>query len=340
MKINASILLLVVSWLVFGSNVFAQPHVPLPIGSEAELRIFAVSEVAKGTLLLEGVNPQDHQTMVHVTVYGDGAEDVLRQLRQVELRYKVGNTNDPITAHLWLDDEKGNTLFYGSHTYTEVEVRANTKPSLLLWMQNIPLPTTGVVSAEVRALHDDGRTSSERYQQTVRNGTPFLQPWLTGRPNGQLVLTLEDGSQIFYDLSNPVPIIPSLLRTRITEMVISSHHEFEPHNGAGFNVTIREVTSDPTLYIPLKSGQYIYFDVQGYVEMDGRKFWERPLAVDILNKDGVRVAGQLFRDEGPQGVQFPPEIAGEFRFFFTWLNFQKPGRLYTGPENPVPPKKG
>ena len=260
---------------------------------------------------------------------GAYGEEVLDKLFNAEFVYRLTNPEDKISGYVYLYDGKftennnPNMLFFGNAQYTLADLKVG-KPQYNIWPQSIPLPLSNVSSAEVLALDEDGKTARSE-SLDINNGQPKLNPWFAGAPNGILAVKFQDGSLVTYDLASPTGEIPVGSRESATWKV-ENHYTYKTGEKA-LTVKVIELWQRPSVFLEVAIAQNIVIDVMGLVQMDGQTTFERPLSMEVIPQgkdDGVIV---LLKD-GPTDINFP---VGQYRIRFHWINFGKPGLLYTGP---------
>ena len=317
------------------SNLLGQSS--LPVHDQAELRNYALSLVSSGSRSVHSasIDWNWNQSVTSTNIIGaTNAESLLDSLVNAQFKYRMANTNDPISGYIYLYDNQsidqwGNheLLFYGSASYP-----AGTKAKYQLGMQDTPLLMfTNVQSAEVIALNSDG-TSGNTYNINVVNGHPVFPGWMAGSPNSLLVIKNNDGTLVDYNLWKPDPSTPAGVTEAGDTWNLDGHYVFRT-SSAGGSIKIIELWNRPTVYLTTTVTNTTSFDVAGvYQDNYGQTQSERPLAIEI---DAVGTSSHstvTFDPTNPTKVTFPP---GAYRMRFDWNLFGLPNTLYTGPSGGV-----
>ena len=311
-------------------NLSAVGSIPLPIGSEDQLREYALPQVVRGyrdVTSMSLVRLDNQPTWVEV--YGNGAEDVLDKLFGTEIVFGLSNPNDKVDGHVWLYDADGKALFYGSTSYT-VEDLKDGPPSYRIWMQHIPL-LGGVSNAKLLALNPDGVTTRTE-SIDVSNGRIMFQPYLAGVVNGIIAILFKDGTEAVYNLwqngGNPVDSVPE----NSPEWQIEGHHVVSGGSSASVTVRFIETYNPPTILLKdVKQGQTVILDCLAMTYADGKgQYFERPTEVIITKSDGSMSTAPIFSDS-MTSLKLQP---GTYRLRFTWPTFQKSRTIWYGDSEP------
>jgi hypothetical protein len=303
--------------------------VPLPIKSQDVLREYALGKAVSGYRDVSAdsmVFVQDQPTWVQVR--GNSAEDVLDKLFSTEIVYKLANKLDQITGRVWLYDEFGNLLFYGSSQYFEIDLQKGPGPTYNIWMQSIPI-LNNVLSAEILVLGEDGKTVRKEQVGITQDGQVQFNAYYSGVTNGILSIKFKDGTLATYNLWAPVANTPSDL-SESANWKIEGHYVVPPSEKDMIVVDILETWTLPTALIDCKAGQVIRFNVIGILNINGVTSAERPIRA-ILTPVGNESwsAGWPMSPDGPTEIK--PLVSGQNRVHFEWDKYGKPGMLYTGP---------
>jgi len=313
-----------------GSSVGVLPFDLSVVQSQDRVREYALKSVVKGSRYVssDSMDWSYSDSVTSVNVTGTSAEDVLDKLFAVEFAYRLTNPDDTVNGWVYLYDKDGGFIFYGNARYTGSSVGAE-KPAYNIWMQNIPM-LSGVESAEVLALDEDGKTA-RRYQLGVDvNGRLLFPSWYAGAPNGILAVRFSDGSLVTYNLADGNGQSPDPTKDTVASYKIDGHHVFKDGK-----VKVLETWVRPTVLLDLSSSQTdgsLVVDVMGLVQDNGQTYFERPTKMVVTLEDGTEGEVDLNAD-GP--TTFDNVDAAKYRFRFVWENFGKPNTLYTGPEYSV-----
>lgn len=300
----------------------------LPIQGQDTLRNYALGQGVRGfrdvqapsMVLIDG-----KPNWVEVT--GTCAEDVLTKLFDAELQYSLVNTNDTVTGRVWLYDKDDNLLFFGDASYL-ISALGKDGPTYNIWMQRIPLPLDDVEWAEILALAEDGVTANHSYPE-IRNGHIMFDPWMSGAPNGILLVRTKNGTFLKYNLWNPVQNKPDGVTERNPNWKIDGHYVVEPSEKDVVMVQVMEAWTAPTVYLTAKKGQKFKLDVLGVIQNGGPASFERPLSYTHEQQDGPWAGAGKMESNQPTTVSFPTD--GIYRIQFDWNLFAQPQSLYTGP---------
>ncbi len=301
----------------------------LPIGSQDELRNYALSKVVRGSRYVSApsIDWNYDGSVTHTNVTGAGAENVLDKLFSADFRYRLINPDDQIRGYVYLYDKNDNLLFFGYSEFTAKDLETS-KPQYSIWIQNVSM-LDNVASAEVLALDQDGKTAKRYSIEIDDSGHLLFQPWMAGAPNGILVVRYKDGSLVKYDLSNPSGQIPGTT-SEWAGWKIDGHYVYKKSEKL-IVVKIIETWMRPTAIVTVGANEAVAFDVIGLVQMNGSTTFERPLSVVFEQVDGPWAgAGNLDQNQ-PSKIVFP--APGTYRIRFEWKNFGQPNTLYTGPDD-------
>ncbi|MDP3962336.1 MAG: hypothetical protein Q8Q03_00505 [bacterium] len=296
------------------------------IASQDALREYALAQVVRGSRSIEAnsIDWSFNENFTSVEAFGNGAEDVLNKLFSFDFKYRLTNPDDKITGSVWLSDSSGQTIFYGRADYAAAK---EVKPQYGIWMQHIPI-LSGVRSAEVLAIGEDGTTANRIPLEVNRHGQVLFGSWLAGAVNGILSAKFSDGQVATYKLSSPTSQMVGASTEADSSWKIDSHYVY-PLSEKPKVVKIIETWNRPTVLIDVAVGEVVTFDVTGIVQMNGVTSFERPAAMIFTDQDG-RMNGAKLSGETTQ-IDFP--TAGQYRIRFDWVNFGQPGTLYTGPQD-------
>jgi len=310
--------------MVVSLTLNAQPT--LPIQSQDALRNYALASVTHGARWVntESMDWNFSERLTDVSLQGDGAENVLDKLFNVEFVYRLTNPKDAISGYVVLYDKDNNTVFWGSAKYTAESLK-DEKPNYAIWLQDVYL-LENVQSAEVLALDEDGVTV-RRYQLEVNQGRLRFQPWMSGAPNGLLAVRFNDGSLVTYQLSMPVASIPGGETEVESSWKIDGHHVVKTGDGPENRIVkIVEPWTRPTVFLTVTGTGVVTFDVLGLVQVNGVSF-ERPRELIFTRGSWTRTV--LGNEDKPTEVGLRP---GTYRVHFGWQLFGQPNTLYTGPD--------
>lgn len=296
-----------------------------PVGSEDSLRNYALGKVVSGyrwvqspSIATVGGSP------LYAAVEGVGAEDVLNKLLGAEIMYTLHNTNDVITSHIHLYDERGNSLFYGSANYGIGEASGKGGgPSYVLWMQNIPLGEN-VSFAKILVFDDEGRTKHTIWMD-VENGKVMFPSYLAGAPNGILVVRMMDGNVLTYRLKDPKAANPAFAIDHGADYQIEGHHVYRETRDETIHIDFVEVYRLPTVYLEFRKEQSVVVDVQGLLNKNGATFVERPSGLYYERGDGL--SGYIaLNPNSTTTIRLPED--GKYRIRFVWTDFGQPQNIY------------
>lgn len=304
----------------------------LPIQGQDATRELALGLVDHGTRAVSAASMDWNweKAKTWTTATGKGAEAVLDQLLGTELVYRLANQEDVITGRIWLYDKNNNLLFYGQAQYVSSQLAKGLKPLYSVWIQEIPI-LENVLWGQVLALNPDG-TTGNKYALDVNGYSQLMwRPYLSGSPNGILVVAFKDGTTQTYNLWNPVAETPYAVEDS-GGYKIPGHYVI--NGGAcpvGFTCTSTlkfiEIQERPTVLFRAPTDQQLVIDVLGVVNENGIISFERPYAVDITYESGNSKTVDL-------DVKAPSTIAllkGDPRLKFHWVKFALPYNLYAGP---------
>lgn len=323
-KINTLIIVLT----MIGSIQIMGAVPTLPIHGVDEIRNYAMSIATSGSraVYADSMDWGLPGTITYTNVSGSFGEDILGQLFEVEFLYRLTNPDDLIKGFTYLYDKNDTLLFYGYTEYTTESLTAS-KPQYTLWMQNIPMGEN-IDSAEVLALDTEGRTA-QRYPLEVNKwGQMLFQPWMANSANGILVVRFNDGTLATYKLDDPQGGALNELNENATYKV-DGHYIYRCDVATEKPVTIKivEMWNLPSVFIEVSVAQYITFDVAGIVQVEASAVLERPASMQVIRDDQSGEQVDLLTD-APSTILLEPGI---YRIRFDWVNFGKPGLLYTGP---------
>lgn len=325
-------LMVSVWFIIFGSVSFGA--VSLPIGSEDELREYALGKVVRGFKNVTADSIREvGDSQLFAKVVGNGAEDVLNKLLSIPISFTLANTNDEVLSQVWLYDEKNQSLFYGQSSYKVGTVDNKTGSEYSIWMQDIPL-LDNVQSATVYTVNSKGVTVNSK-PLMVRGGQVFIAPYVTGSVNAIMSVVFNDRSEMVFDLSNPVAIEPSVTTSSSSNWNINGHHVIPPSSSDKVLVKFVEFQTLPTVLITVAKGQKVEVDVLGaYYNDVGVITFERPKSIQIIEVGGEGWGGEgdLSQDQ-PTILIVPQNRPGTYRLRFGWEHFQQDRRLYDGPHH-------
>jgi hypothetical protein len=301
--------------------------VPLPVGSEDQLREYALGQVVRG---YRGVGAQSLVTIDNkptwVEATGGSAEEVLDKLFSQEIVFGLSNPNDKVTGNLWLYNRDGRALFYGRTDYTVVDLKEGP-PSYNIWMQKIPL-LERVSAARLLALNLDGVTTHTEFLE-VENGHIQFPSYLAGVDNGILVVYFDDQTEAVYNLWGVEGHAPSVTTEKSASWQIQSHYVVAGNDTTKIVVKFIETMSSPTVLLEdVRAGQTVVFDCLALTYGDNGQYFERPSEVIITKTDGSMSSAPIFTD-GQTSLQLEP---GSYRLRFTWPTFQKNRQIWYGPD--------
>lgn len=276
-------------------------------------------------------------TQTGTNVVGAYAEDVLAQLAKFQYNFRLKNPEDTITVWAYVNDDSGNSLFYG-----QAEFKAGEKPKIQMWQQTVPI-LKNVQSAEVIPLKEDGTSGQPINLGVSEQGQLLWQNYLSGAPNGLLAVKYTDGRLETYRLSKPVGQSP-VPTEGMAGLSIEGHYIFM---GDAPIIDIIAVWNKPTAYFESSyfdvntgaEGSFKTFDVRGVVQLpDGSTLLERPSAMELTDENGNNPFQYKLSTTGPSLIWLS---GGKHRVrSFGWDLFGKPNTLYAGPPDgssvPIP----
>ncbi len=302
--------------------------VDMPIQSKDTIRNYALGQVVRGARSVSSSSMvYDDNSVIYASKTGNGAEDVLNQLFAVEFKYKVANPLDKIEGHVWLYDKDNNLVFYGYASYLVSEIGKYGPPQYNIWIQRVAIGDQ-VQSAEILVIGDDGNTVRKE-SVSVNNNRVLFDTWMAGVPNGILSIRFTDGNVMTYNLWDAKGNTPGATNERNGSWKIEGHYVFELSPKDVALVKIVEVYNKPTVLITVTKGQVIRFDISGLVQDGAEVNIEHPFALSFSQVGGPWTGAGKFNSE--YTVVFPAD--GTYRVKFDWVDFQKPGKLYTGPSD-------
>jgi hypothetical protein len=161
-------------------------------------------------------------------------------------------------------------------------------------------------------------------------GQVLFQPWLAGSPNGILSVKLKDSTLLTYSLVSPIANVPGAYKDSAEAYQIDGHHIFSDPT----TVKIIETWNRPTVYLRISADaefKPITFDVLGLVQEAGVTSFERPTALRVVRDVPGFVPQIIDLDpKGPTTFKWP---IGNYRIYFIWDKFGRPGLIYTGPSD-------
>jgi len=330
--IGLCLIIVTLYWSAIAGAQIQPSPVTLPIQSQDALREYALVSVTYGyrSVYSDSMDwdfPERFTFSEKVT--GNGAEDVLNKLFDIEFVYRLTNPDDKVVGDIDLQDKDGNQVFNGRAEYIASSL-AGSVPQYNIWISSVRLPLSNVRSAEVLAISEKDGTTARRYPLEVRQGHPFFPPWMAGSPNGILVVRFEDESVMTYQLSKPIGQSPTSTTEPDSAWAIEGHHVVTTGTAPESQIVrIIETWNRPTLLLKVTSTAEITFDVVGIVQENGISF-DRPSEV-LYTQDGVSWTVIII---DPAEVQLNVVVLeiGTYRVRFNWTRFGKPQTLYTGPE--------
>ena len=313
-----------------GSSIIGLPM----IQSQVALRNYALSIAKFGSRSVNAPTLDWNWSgnISYTNATGAYGEQVLDKLFNAEFVYRLTNPEDKISGYVYLYDAKfandnnPSMLFFGNAEYTLADLKVG-KPLYNIWMQSIPLPLSNVSSAEVLALDEDGKTA-RRESLDINNGQPKLNPWFAGAPNGILVVKGKDGSLVTYDLANPTGEVP-VGSHESANWKVENHYTYKTNEKGGWTIKIVELWNRPSVFLDVTVPQTAIFDVMGLVQMDGKTYFERPVSMEISRQGEEFIQSIPLNGDAPTEIRMFP--VGKYRIRFHWINFGKPGLIYTGP---------
>lgn len=300
-----------------------------PIWSQDVLRQAMLANVVRGvrSVYADSINWGQQGSVTLTNVVGSGAENVLDKLMSAELIYSLANENDMVRGYIYLYDKYDVLLFFGSADYTLAQLRRNLKPTYGIWMQTAPI-LENVLSAEVLALDEDGKTARRIPLLVDEYGRAQLQPYLAGSANGILSVRMQDGTLVTYQLSSPIARIPDGNVDTATMYKIDGHHVFTDPT----SIKIIETWQRPTVYLRISATaefQPIAIDVLGLVQEGNVPIFERPISMTVIREvPGFTPITFELDPESPRVLNWP---IGTYRIYFGWRKFGQPGMIYSGP---------
>ena len=244
----------------FGATSTTLSNNTLPIGSEDQLREYALGKVVRGSRSVYGrsVTQVDNKP-TWVNVKGNNAEEVLSKLFDTEITFGIGNTNDFVEGNVALFDSSDNLIFSG-YTQYKVSDLVSGPPQYNIWMREVRL-LEGVAWARILALNPDGVTTRTENVQ-VANGQVIFEPYMAGISNGILEVSFKGGSLSYFNLWEDKahdPVVGSEFFP--PEWKIQSHYVVTGNDSGTIIVKIVETMSQPTVLLKeVKAGQVVVFD--------------------------------------------------------------------------------
>jgi len=297
----------------------------LPIWSPDVTREYALSKVVRGSRYVysQSMDWDFEGRHSDTNVVGKGAEDVLGKLFSSELVYRLTNPDDTIQGYVYLYDANDNLLFYGYADFTATQLKQGMSPLYNIWIQNVPI-LSGVESAEILVLDQDGRTVRRIDLGVTAGGQVLWQPWYSGSPNGILIVRTKDGGLVRYDLAKPISqkVVGS---SEVASFKVNGHYIVNAEIIS--EVKIVEVWERPTVFLKT-SKQWVNIDVLGILQDGGKANFERPTHVVITSVESGVTRTVPLNSDSDTLVGFE---GGTFRLYFLWIKFGQPGTIYTGP---------
>lgn len=319
---------------IFGlGSVFGA--VSLPIGSEDQLREYALDKVVRGYKDVSADSIQEVSGYnLFAKVVGNGAEDVIDKLLSVPISFSLINTNDDIVSRIWLYDDRDRLLFYGQSTYKVDTIgKGGNSPQYNIWMQEIPL-LDNVSFANLFVVNDEGVTSSSR-SLLVKDGQIMFDPYLAGSVNVFMGVKFTDDTEMVFDLSDPKSVTPPTITSSSSNWSVEGHHVIPPSEGDVVQIKFIESNHLPTVLVTVGVGQKVELDVMGaYYNEKGVIVFERPNHIFISEVGGEGWGGE--GDLPPYAVStlpIPQNRPGVYRIRFGWEHFHQGRRLYYGPDD-------
>lgn len=312
----------------FAALVSAQPAAFLPmIQGEDLLRNYALSTVVSGSrhLYSPSMDWNYADSFTSTNVVGTSAEDVLDKLFAAEFKYRISNPADHIEGYVYLYDDVGNLVFYGYARYFLVDLEKGVGPQYNIWLQDISL-LSNADSAEILVLGEDGSTA-RHIPLDVKSGKIQFPQHYAGAPNGILAVRFNDGTTTTYRLEKPSAQNPGLTTEGDVPLWSVDGHYRIVSSGGGIPLKVKIVAlyTRPTVTLTVKAGDVVEFDVTGYVQDNGREYFERPWGLFLPEV----ITPILLNEDGPTTITFP--TSGTFRLRFAWDQFGKPHTIYSGP---------
>jgi hypothetical protein len=307
-------------------GIFAMPSINASTATPAEINALRSSDALRNYALSRAVygyvqdscpsldwNFKDNHS--RESTNGTCAEDVLQKLAGVKLSYRITNPNDKITSSAYLLDADMNYLFGGSSTYDV----GGKELKVILYQYQMPM-FNNVSSAEVIGTDDSGASVRTIQKITVTSGKAMIDPWITGKSNGLLVLHYKDGSSETINLGNgTVNGDVNVGNSQTTQ--IDNHYVFEDPA----KITITALYDRPTVYFTTSVDSYPEFDVAGvYSDTQGLTMVEVPETIYVSVDGGAETTVSIAKVK-----KFPAGHA--YRVRFEWNEFGNPGTFYVGP---------
>ena len=307
--------------------------VSLPIGSEDQLREYALDKAVRGykDVTADSIREVDNSPLF-AKVVGNGAEDVLNKLLSIPITFSLANTNDEVRSQVWLYDSEDRLLFYGQSRY-KVGTVGKTGSEYSIWMQDVPL-LDNVQSAKLFVVNSEGVTVNSK-DLRVENGQVIFDPYLAGSINGIMTVMFTDGSESVFDLSNPKSVTPAVVTSSSSNWNIEGHHVIQSSDGDTVLIKFIEFNYLPTVLVTVKEGQKVVLDVMGaYHNEKGSVTFERPNRVFVSEVGGEGWGGEggMLPDTSVI-LPIPQNRSGMYRIRFGWENFRQGRRLYDGPND-------
>jgi hypothetical protein len=305
----------------FGATSTTLSNNTLPIGSEDQLREYALGKVVRGSRSVYGrsVTQVDNKP-TWVNVKGNNAEEVLSKLFDTEITFGIGNTNDFVEGNVALFDSSDNLIFSG-YTQYKVSDLVSGPPQYNIWMREVRL-LEGVAWARILALNPDGVTTRTENVQ-VANGQVIFEPYMAGISNGILEVSFKGGSLSYFNLWEDKAHDPVVGSEFFPEWKIQSHYVVPGNDSVIITVKFVETMFQPTVFLKeVKAGQVVVFDCLALIYPDGMPAFERPTSVIITKDDGSMSSAPISNDS-LTSLKLAP---GSYRLRFTWPTFRE-GRM-------------
>ena len=267
-------------------------------------------------------------TQPYAFVNAVGAEDVIQKLLAQDIIYGLLNPDDEILSEIYLYDANGNNTFYGQARYKMDQVNGKgSGPAYAIWMQYAPI-LSNVSSAKVLVTDDKGQTKDTIDLDVTKGGEILFRSYLSGAPNGLLVVTFKDGNIKTYRLSDPKALVFGYTddASRNTPFQIDGHHVFRHADANVVHIDFVEIYHRPTVYLEYAKGQNLVVNVQGLLQDTGVTIVERPSALVFVSVDGKISGTQPLNTDSATTITLPGE--GKYRIRFEWNKFGQPNTLY------------
>ena len=200
-------------FIAFTLDAFAQDNLPasLPVGSKAQLRAYAFSQVAGGNMSIGGDSIMFRSSSKTYVFYHPVSiptvDEITNNLQQTAFSFDVTNVMKPLYAYASLHNSNWSPLFYGACSVSGTKLSDGTyhlsseEGVMLRLADYVPISIGGVVPQAAWIKNRDGSVTSVN----VDSAGMIYFPSAFAGGNGMFVVQVQDGANTYttgYDMSN------------------------------------------------------------------------------------------------------------------------------------------